>query len=260
MIFTSSKLISIVFTIIIAIHSTDSLHQNRNKRFLIYPRSNPTRLQFVAGFGIPYESNFEAITSGYVIRTQYFMPFNATHLYPIFLNNRTIDVDLLDQGILNTVKRSVENQASGSRVNEKYLQNFGTNERYFSNVEVVEESPLTDSRKESKNTDYHNRWNFYDLVMGAMTHKGYEGKVCLLRSICEAVQVNFSHQSGILGELLHILLNPSTSNDFVSRHSDNEFYFAEQAGLRGDNCEVLFKDCSISILELFSGIYETTLL
>lgn len=216
--------------------------EERQKRYLIYPRSNPTRLQFVAGFGIPYDSNVEAITSGYVIRTQHFMPFNATQLLPLFLNNRTIDVNLLEQGIFNTVKRSV-------RSNEE----FGMDEKYVSEVEVVDEGPLEEA---FDSANFDSRWNFYDIISAALVHKGFDGKVCLLRAICEAVKVKFSHQSGILGELLHVILSPSTSDESMNRHFDYEYHFAEQTGERGEECEHLFRDCPISILDLFTGIHE----
>lgn len=223
----------------------------RAKRFLIFPRAGPTRTQFVAGVGIPYEIEEESVTTGYVLRGQYFLPYKSSQLIPMFLKNQTFDADLLEQGILNVAKRSIDASSKP-----------GTEEKYISEVTVVEEGSLENSFPEwsleenekpsSKNPD--SRWTLYQIIVGLLSHKGFEGKSCLLRSICEAVQVEFGHHSGIIGELLHVILSPSTSEDAIERHSDNEYHFAEKVGRRGDECELLFRDCPVSILDLFSGV------
>lgn len=50
---------------------------------------------------------------------------------------------------------------------------------------------------------------------------------------------------------------PSSSVDELSEHSDNEYLKAEQLGVSGAPCEQIFKECPISLLSKFSGIYET---
>lgn len=37
--------------------------------------------------------------------------------------------------------------------------------------------------------------------------KGLRGRECLLKSICEAALVPFTHTNGILGELAHIVIS-----------------------------------------------------
>lgn len=49
---------------------------------------------------------------------------------------------------------------------------------------------------------------------------------------------------------------PSTTHDEVSEHSDYEYYRAEKLGKEGAPCEQVFKECNISILNQFSGVYE----
>ncbi|XP_067633315.1 uncharacterized protein [Eurosta solidaginis] len=50
----------------------------RNKRFLIFPRQAPTRYQFIGGIGIPADLEYESLTIGYVLKAQYWLPYNAT--------------------------------------------------------------------------------------------------------------------------------------------------------------------------------------
>lgn len=52
---------------------------------------------------------------------------------------------------------------------------------------------------------------------------------------------------------------PSITKDEVSDHSDNEYLFAEKLGKEGAPCDRIFKECKISILDQFSGIYTPML-
>lgn len=52
---------------------------------------------------------------------------------------------------------------------------------------------------------------------------------------------------------------PSLTKDEVSDHTDNEYYHAEKLGKDGAPCEHVFKECKISILDQFSGIYTPML-
>uniref|UniRef100_A0A2M4D0B3 Putative secreted protein n=1 Tax=Anopheles darlingi TaxID=43151 RepID=A0A2M4D0B3_ANODA len=64
---------------------------SRQKRFLIFPRANPGRLQLIGGFGIPVDIQLESITVGYVIKTVYYLPWNSSHLIPPFLDRHEAD-------------------------------------------------------------------------------------------------------------------------------------------------------------------------
>lgn len=66
--------------------------KSREKRWLIYPRSSPTRVQFIAGIGIPVSDlAFESITTGYVFKAEYYLPHDATQWY----NFTTMDIGTL---------------------------------------------------------------------------------------------------------------------------------------------------------------------
>uniref|UniRef100_A0A6P4FM17 Uncharacterized protein LOC108052818 n=1 Tax=Drosophila rhopaloa TaxID=1041015 RepID=A0A6P4FM17_DRORH len=74
---------------------TQDVH-SRTKRFLIFPRQAPTRHQFIAGIGIPADLDYESLTVGYVLKAEYYLPYNASvyrqnPLFPEYKPN-TIDV------------------------------------------------------------------------------------------------------------------------------------------------------------------------
>lgn len=50
--------------------------------------------------------------------------------------------------------------------------------------------------------------------------------------------------------------SPSSTKDELNDHSDNEYLRAEDLGKHGAPCDKVFRDCSVSILDQFSGIYN----
>ncbi|XP_044256517.1 uncharacterized protein LOC123006249 isoform X2 [Tribolium madens] len=90
---------------------------------------------------------------------------------------------------------------------------------------------------------------FYDILEYKMKSHGYPGKNCLLRAICET-SLYSSENTGILGDILHLLLTPSSSKDDVLEDYRN----AEQYGKRRKNCRKYTKKCTISFLDLVSQI------
>lgn len=51
------------------------------------------------------------------------------------------------------------------------------------------------------------------------------------------------------------LTRPTLTTDEISDHSDYEYFHAEKLGTEGAPCEQVFKECEISILDQFGGIY-----
>jgi DM4/DM12 family len=49
------------------------------------------------------------------------------------------------------------------------------------------------------------RWLMYDGLGRLLNSKGLQGRPCVLRAICEAAETKLNHESGLLGELLHIV-------------------------------------------------------
>lgn len=113
----------------------------------------------------------ESITVGYIVRTQFFTPYKAEelrqdYLRPIKLHGRQ------NRGIVNITN---------------------DDEIFFSNLK-------------ENNTDFSRyRWMIYAGIEGIFDKLGYPGHECLLRSICEYASMQFHYETGLLGEVLHLI-------------------------------------------------------
>lgn len=175
-----------VLFLLVLIKSSNAELFNRQKRFLIFPRSAPTRHQvnkkrfidnikmiissfkFIAGIGIPVDLESQSVTIGYVFKTQYYLPYNASQL-------RLSETFPLDRD-----KKSLQ-QNKPPKLYENWHQ----------------KPKATDVDK--------SRWNFYKGIEAVANARGIEGRPCLLRTICEVAEVPFGELNGILGELMHIM-------------------------------------------------------
>lgn len=79
-------------------------------------------------------------------------------------------------------------------------------------INEVENATLADLKTEevpqapsSSDTTKNARWIAYKALQETLDKKGMHGRACVLRSICEAADTQFSHHSGLLGELFHIM-------------------------------------------------------
>ncbi|EFN73786.1 hypothetical protein EAG_06428 [Camponotus floridanus] len=84
----------------------------------------------------------------------------------------------------------------------------------------------------------------YKMLINKMERLGYSGLDCLLRMICEATRYSLS-ENGLLGDILQIILTPSTSR---SENLPNEIIEAEY----GQQCDQRYKKCSMNPLDLIS--------
>lgn len=50
------------------------------------------------------------------------------------------------------------------------------------------------------------RWLLYDGMGRMLSGKGFEGRHCVLRTICEAAESKFGFHGGLFGQLFHIIL------------------------------------------------------
>lgn len=50
------------------------------------------------------------------------------------------------------------------------------------------------------------RWTMYKGLEGLAKRLGYQGRICVLKSICEAAEEPFHIANGLIADLLHILL------------------------------------------------------
>ncbi|KAL0270707.1 UNVERIFIED_CONTAM: hypothetical protein PYX00_008017 [Menopon gallinae] len=94
------------------------------------------------------------------------------------------------------------------------------------------------------------RSRIYSLIEDRLEMAGYESRSCLLRTICETSASTVRGHNGLLGELLHIIFTPSSTEDedISSDYSD-----AEKAGVDGrENCMRSYPGCPIDLYELFT--------
>ncbi|XP_034486774.1 uncharacterized protein LOC117791197 [Drosophila innubila] len=177
-------------------------HLKRFSRSLLFPATSPTRVQFIGGIGIPVEDlPFESVTSGYVLKTEYFLPTTAQEITRVYLKPQ----------------------------------------------------PITDRKNDNDESNYGSiyRWVIYRSIEMVLQNMDLPGHSCLLRVICEHAAHPLTHESGLLGELLHIVLTPSSSSDHYALHTDREYLAAERFGKRGGNCKAAYgRKCPRSPIEL----------
>nr|NP_996071.2 uncharacterized protein Dmel_CG33262 [Drosophila melanogaster]AAS65013.2 uncharacterized protein Dmel_CG33262 [Drosophila melanogaster] len=176
---------------------------SRSKRFLIFPRQAPTRHQFIAGIGIPADLEYESLTVGYVLKAEYYLPYNATvyRQNPLFPEYKPNTIDAQDQRKLFM-----------------------------------------------KPTDL--RWQLYQFIEHMLNGYGLNGHACLLEAICEANNIKFAKDFSTAGEMLHLLLSPSSTLNSESNRA-LDFILAEKDGSRRDCSKY---DCNTKIINWFSFV------
>ncbi|KAM7356285.1 uncharacterized protein ACRADG_002090 [Cochliomyia hominivorax] len=198
---------------------------------LIYQPTAPTRIQWIQGIGIPLDNlKLEAMTTGYVLKAEYYLPDNITQL---------------------KIRRPMPFQRKfGRAIN---LENF------LATTDKVPLKTRDDFLKNNKKVLLSSyRWTVYKALEGLGNRIGLSGRDCLLKSICENAETPFHYYNGLIAELFYVLLTPSSSADKLSTHSDNEYYYAEHLGRSGANCHRVFKDCPRSLLEHITDIGHLT--
>ncbi|XP_002056342.3 uncharacterized protein [Drosophila virilis] len=195
------------FTLASSLSSYQVDHLKRFSRSLIFPATSPTRVQFIGGIGIPVEElHFESVTSGYVLKTEYFLPTNADEITRVYMKPQPI-----------TARKHMTAMEEPSNMASMY------------------------------------RWVIYRSIEMVLQNMNLPGRSCLLRVICEHAALPLSHESGLLGELLHIVLTPSSSSDHYALHTDREYLVAERFGKRGANCAAAYgRKCPSSPMELIT--------
>lgn len=118
------------------------------------------------------------MTIGYVFKAQYFLPYNVTHLHPTRLR----------------IERDIQHMMVD--------KNGQTYESYDVEAEVKNVGEVLPPNEDG---DDDVRWVIYQALEYVLRSKSIDGKQCVLRAICEASRLPFTHESGLLGEIFHIL-------------------------------------------------------
>lgn len=122
----------------------------------------------------------ESMTIGYVFKAQYFLPYNETHLRPTRLQRDIADHMKVDE----------------------YGQTY---ESYDVEAKVKSVGEVSPQTEDSHGDDDDVRWMIYQTLEKVLRSKNIDGKQCVLRAICEASRLKFTHESGLLGEIFHVL-------------------------------------------------------
>ncbi|CAH2087606.1 unnamed protein product [Euphydryas editha] len=273
--------------------------KKRQKRYLVYPNGGPARAQFIIGVGVPVDLKEASVTVGSVIKFQYDLPSNSSeYTSRIFGFANTVGArDMEDENENAEKENSLDFDSSNEarydlgesdndtlvditfndRRKRSLMYSEGGAGNDIDDYNVNTELPLQeairrqelldrkhleeeDEEEEEEEPQRMNRWDFYKIMEHMLERYGYSGRPCLLRAICEAAEVPFTYENGLLGEIGHILFTPSTTKDSLSHHTDNEYHAAERLGRSiENNCETMFQECESSILETFTGIGIETL-
>lgn len=182
--------------------------------WLIVPPTAPTRHQLIWGVGIPLPLTL-SITTGYVFKAQYYV---ADHVSDLYLKEDTwadiTDVTPPERGTRR--RREVFYDADMNQTYERYDEEVD-GQVFYENVDLKQESEkhqkaidrLVEYRErffgQSKEHGV-NRWHIYYALEQLLEQRGFDGKSCVLRMICEFAHAPISYYSGLLGEIAYIML------------------------------------------------------
>ncbi|XP_014095964.2 uncharacterized protein [Bactrocera oleae] len=189
---------------------------------------------FIGGIGIPVEDlTYESVTSGYVLKAEYFLPETAdewrpTYLKPQSVNRRSFENDDYHN---NTITHA---QKTGKRQSASFHTNWQSKQQ----------------------TAAAYRWLIYRAMEILMNRAGLAGRECMLRSICEHAAIPLHYDNGILGEILHIILTPSRSRDELGNPNDKDYGHAERIGRKGGNCAATYPACAYAPIEQITTVLE----
>ncbi|CAH2015916.1 unnamed protein product [Acanthoscelides obtectus] len=94
------------------------------------------------------------------------------------------------------------------------------------------------------------RQMIYGYLESKINSYGYPGKECLQRAVCEATEYTTKNY-GVLGDIVHILLAPSTSK---KESNITDYLEAEEFARKQGHCKKFRENCKLSILNLISKV------
>ncbi|XP_011304068.1 uncharacterized protein [Fopius arisanus] len=102
--------------------------------------------------------------------------------------------------------------------------------------------PWTESKRKKRGID---RARIYGTLANKFASLGYNGRGCLLRSICETSQFNLE-DNGVLGDMINVILTPSTSQP---EDLPQDVVEAETIGRCG-TCSKYHSICPVGLFDL----------
>ncbi|KDR23463.1 hypothetical protein L798_08665 [Zootermopsis nevadensis] len=108
--------------------------------------------------------------------------------------------------------------------------------------------------RERRTVSKTSRWDIYSMLESACDRLGLDGRACVLRAICEAADTTLQY-NGLAGEVLHVLLTPSTTMEVHRNYMDREYYAAERLGTDvSGSCQLLYPECEVGLLDFISKV------
>ncbi|XP_023017196.1 uncharacterized protein [Leptinotarsa decemlineata] len=97
------------------------------------------------------------------------------------------------------------------------------------------------------------RWMLYEILERFLArYNNGDGKSCILKSICEVSHSPLEESTGILAEIVAAVLKPSATEEIFQHPTNMDYVSAEKLGAEVGNCELLYPECKIDILQRFS--------
>ncbi|XP_050079194.1 uncharacterized protein LOC126566150 [Anopheles maculipalpis] len=146
-----------------------------------------------------------------------FMSYNFEGNY-----NSPADANIFTEGFANYIKGIVEPLTAPSVPVESY----GIRRR-------------SAERRNTPATPQVTRRQIYKMLQKHLQSQHFHGRKCLQRMICEAALHPFSETNGVVGDVVQILLSPSTSRD---ESLPKEYRMAELSG-RDGSCDAYRSEC-----------------
>ncbi|XP_065363853.1 uncharacterized protein LOC135957106 isoform X2 [Calliphora vicina] len=218
-------------------------------------------LNFIGGIGIPVEDlNFESVTSGYVLKAEYFLPETADEfrqkLKPQTIHRRRKSINETYMYDDNFDNDSLLNELNNNMYSNE-TSNVSENIKHEAQNNHHQHSPSGDNSKSQQKHGAIYRWIVYKAMETILNKSALNGHVCMLRSICEHAAIPLNYEGGLLAEILHIILTPSTSRDEATKPNHKDYLRAEILGRSGEDCEKAFYQCTKSPMEIISAVFET---
>ncbi|GAB0088583.1 uncharacterized protein DMENIID0001_030400 [Sergentomyia squamirostris] len=231
--------------------SSQSGHK-REKRFLVYPTNSA--IGILCAIAVPLDIPHRNVFMSYNFEGNYNMPTTVTDIIPGPLNRLELvnyrgfgqkneADDLLS--VTETYNRTVIEENARQF---KKMENSTVTERTILKSSKVTKSP----HKRYVSNSLFTRKKIYKMLEGKLRSHGHFGKPCLLRAICEEAEEPIHDHNGVLGDIIHIILTPSTS---IREDLHPEYYKAEELGRSGE-CSKYKKYCPCNILDYISKVIE----
>jgi DM4/DM12 family len=193
-----------------------TLSEARVKRTLAFPPTAPTRNQLIVGIGVPFESGEDVdVISGWVLKAEYNLPINSSDFKPVYFPGIFGENGIAPLRKRREVSERYDGEITVLNVThdegaekEDEFDDGGEDYRYDDEeIEMQEHHPSMTTAKQNPFDPDKARWVAYKTMETMVHSKGYQGKACVLRAICEAADASFTHSSGLLGEMLHIIMS-----------------------------------------------------